>query len=829
MRVPLSWLKDFTPLATDPRRPEEVAELVRALDSLGLVVEEVTEVGEGLEQVVLARVLEIAPIAGADRIRRVLVDAGKPEPLEIVCGAWNFSVGDVVPLAPVGTVLPNGLRIEERTLRGAKSRGMLCSARELGLGDDAAGLFVVASPGSERAPLPPGLQPGTSLAEHLGVGRDVVLDIAVEPNRPDALSIVGVARDLAARLGLPFVLPEPTVAASGPPVASLATARVLAGAGCRRLVVRVLEGVVALASPPKVQRRLALAGMRPINAVVDASNYVMLELGQPTHPYDLDRLEGAGIEVRFAQPGERLVTLDGVERALVAGGDDPATAGDLVIADAEGHPVGLAGVLGGASSEIGEGTRRVLLEVADFDPIVVGRSAQRHGLRSEASVRFWRGIDPEGLVRAADRVCELVAEAMAGAPVAGFAVASGRLDVRVAPPAEPRRVLLRVGRCNSLLGTSLRRDEVAALLAPIGFSSVPAGEDLLVEVPSFRPDTTREVDVVEEVARHLGYERIAPRQRRSPYVGRLTEHQLRRRALRRLLAGTGCHEAWTSSIVDPAAAGRLGVPVSAVAIANPLVREESALRTHLLPGLLGALRHNAAYGNPELRLFELGRVFRPGADASGRPDEREHLGVLLARRGDDATGAVSLWRFLAEGLAIDPASVRLAQGEDVASLPLALGCHLPRTAALRDGAGSAFGVVGEVRPDVLAAFDLAGRRVGWLALDVDALLALGRRSPVVRPVSRFPASDVDLAFTLDDAVPAAELEAVLAQAAGAWCESLTLLDVYRGPGLPTGARSLAFRLRLRAPDRTLTDAEIAEVRERAVGAAGSALGARLRA
>ena len=828
MRVPLSWLRQYTPIEVDSRDRAAVRELGRSFDSLGLVVEEIIEVGAGLEDVVLARVLEIGAIAGADRVRRVLVDAGAA-PLEIVCGASNFAPGDVVPLAPVGATLPGGVAIARRTMRGVTSNGMLCSGRELGLGDDGAGLMILASPGAPGAPLAEGLRMGTPLMAHLGIEHDVVFDLAVEPNRPDCLSIVGIARDIAARLGLPFSVPTPVVTESATPVDTLASIAVEAPAACHHLLVRVLTRVAAVPSPPLVARRLTLAGMRPINAIVDASNYVMLELGQPTHPYDLDRLPGSGIRVRLARPGERLVTLDGVERTLGVG-PDGSFVEDCVICDANDGVVGIAGVMGGSSSEISEGTSRILLEVAQFAPLSVGRSAARLGLRTEAFSRFWRGVDPEGLGRAADRFCELVADAMRAAGRPEPALAAGVLDEQ--PIVEPRRVVpVRTARLNALLGTELSRDEIAGFLAPIGFGARAQGEDLAVTVPSFRPDTVREVDVIEEVARHLGYEKIAHTARRSPYVGRLSARQSARRSLERLLAARGVDEAWTSSIVDPELVRRAGEAERAVELANPIVREESVLRTHLLPGLLAATRYNVAHGNGAIRLFEIGRVFLPPRPGEERPIEREQLGVLLAGAGDDAAAAVALWRAVVEGLRIEPAAFALDQGGLLDAAPaVALGCHPSRSALIVAATDAgAIGALGEVDPEVLAVFDLPARRVGWLALDVDALLALARRSGLARPVSRFPPADLDLAFELDEAVAAIELEGVLRAAAGELLESLRLIDVYRGPGLSPGTRSLAYRLRLRALGRTLTDAEVAELRSGCIAAAQQALPARLRA
>ena len=835
MHVPLSWLKDFVPLSTSPSEEAEVAELGRVLSSLGLVFEGAELVGSGLDGVVLSRVVALEAIKGADKIRRVLVDAGDPEPVEIVCGAWNFGLGDVVPLARVGTELPNGMVIGRRTMRGVTSNGMLCSPGELGLPGESSGLLVLASPGAGGA-LPAGIEPGLALAEHLGIAPDAVLDLSIEPNRPDCLSISGIARDLAARLKLPFHLPEPDVSGleGGEAAAALAAVETRAPSACDRIVGRVLVGLTPVASPPLVARRLILSGMRPIGAVVDASNYAMLELGQPTHPYDLDRIHGARIVARLARPGEVLVTLDGTERVLGRGPNGLGEDVDLlecVIADGRDEVVGLAGVMGGEASEVGAETRRVLLEAAHFNGLMVGRAAKRRGLRTEASVRFERGVDPEGTRRAADRVVELVAAAArhAGATLPG--VARGVLEDRPVP-ATPLRIELRTERMNALLGTELGAAEAAGLLEPIGFTCEPSAEGLLVDVPGFRPDTTAEIDLIEEVARHYGYEQIAPRARRSPAVGRRSHAQLRRRSVMTLLTGLGAHEAWTPSIVDPALEDRLGAAPERLRLTNPIVAEESVLRSSVLAGLCTALRHNVAHRNPHVRLFELGAVFEAPAAGEQWPREREELAVLLAEEGDDAAAASGCFERLVEGLRLAREALELFQGDELVALGadgarLVRAMHPTRRAVACLGGAPLIGF-GELDFEVAERFDLGERRIGALVADLGALLAAPERGRSAQAVSRFPSSDVDLAFVLDESVPAERLQRVLEAAGGELLESLRLLDVYRGAPLSAGQRGLAFRLRFCALDRTLDEAELSRARRRCIEA-GEAFGARLRA
>jgi phenylalanyl-tRNA synthetase beta chain len=856
VRIPLSWLRELTPLKTRPSDRAEVAALAADLDALGLVVEGVETVGEGLRDVVLARVLEIAPIEKADRIRRVVVDAGGPDPVEVVCGAWNFEVGDVVVFAPVGSVLPGDFRIEQRRMRGIVSNGMLCSGRELRLSEDHAGIMVLGHGSSEDlvgkgSGLAPGaghgLELGLPLADHLGAGYepDVVFDLAIEGNRPDCLCVAGIARDIGARLGLPLQLPEPVVEVGTEPASGFASVEVLAPELCHRLLGKVLSGVSSVASPTMIARRLTLAGMRPIDSVVDASNYVMLELGQPTHPYDLDRLGGHGLRVRAASSGEEIVTLDGVTRVLgtrLAKQDDPLFGADCLICDGNDQPVGIAGIMGGQSSEISAEASRVLLEVGSFAPLAVARTARWVGLRTEASVRFERGVDRMVMERAALRFCELVVSAARAAGVAAPVVASGAVDAEPVPY-QTRRLLVRTERIGSLLGTKLGDDEVGRLLEPLGFvTKLPAGPSpegvVELEVPSFRPDVRREVDVAEEVARRIGYQELPTTERRSPYVGRLTDLQVLRRRLKRILGGLGAHEAWTMSVVDARDQERGGVVSPLIRLLNPMVTEESALRGGLLPGLLGAARHNVGRRQPSLRLFEIGDVFALSsgtarADAVGThglggpaeatsdpelPDEWELVGLLLADVDDDARSAVNAWRVISDALRLQPVEIRPV---------VRAGLHPTRTAEIVAD-GVVIGVVGEVDPETLRAFDLVYPRTGWLELELSKLAAAPRRLLAARPISRFPSSDVDLAFVVADSVPAASVEATLLEAAGELCESVELFDIYRGAGLSEGSRSLAYRLRFCALDRTLTDGEIAELRAQCITAVESRFQATLR-
>jgi phenylalanyl-tRNA synthetase beta chain len=795
MRAPLSWIREFTPVEAP------VPEIADALNQLGLEVEEIDAPGRDINGVVVARIVDVVPHPDADKIRLADVDFGDGH-LRVVCGAPNIYPGMVAPFARVGAVLPGDFRIERRKIRGVVSEGMLCSARELGLGDDHAGILELA----------PGTPVGTDVREALGLD-DVVFDLSITPNRPDAMGITGIARELAAHFGLPCSIPE---ADDAPRAGAIGDATVVVEDPdrCPRLVARVAQ-VRMGPSPEWMQRRLRLAGMRPISNVVDVTNYVMLERCRPLHAFDLGRLPGRGLVVRVADPGERIVTLDGVTRTL-----EPT---DLLICDAERAPQAIAGIMGGADAEVSDATSEILLESAYFEPAGIARTSKRLGLRSEASARFERGVDPNGAGTGAAMAMALLAE------VAGAEVAPEAVDV-YPQPVEPRRITVRTGRVNALLGTALGTAEVEALLTPLGITVGAAGDVLDVAAPTWRPDLEREIDVVEEVARRVGLDRIP---RRVPSnamkVGALTAAQRERRLLADVLLGAGYDEAYTLPLLAPADLARAGRGAAgAIEVENPLRAEESVLRPSLLPGLLRAVAYNSAHGEPDVALFEAGTVFAGPAPGAVLPTERHHLAAVragLVRRSPheadrpvEAADVVAVVEALAQEL-------RLAACEvTAASEP---GLHPARTAAvLVDGAR--VGAVGEVDPEVLAALGVAGPVVA-VELDADALLGGSRRPRAASAPSRFPASSVDLAFVVPADLPAAEVRATLERAAAPLGERVELFDVYRGAGVGEGRISLAFRVRFRAPDRTLTDAEVAAAREACVTAVVAAHGAELRA
>jgi len=783
VRLLLSWLREYVDTGDD------LDELSDTLAMLGLPVEDVIQTG-GVPGVVTARVLRTESHPDAAKIHRVWVDTGDGRERHVWCGAFNFAVGDVVPLATLGTEMPDGRTITRRGILGIDSEGMLCSARELALGDDHAGILV----------LPADLPLGVPYGEALGRRDDVVLDIDVARNRPDCLSYIGVARDLAAARGVPFAPPAPPAPVVDGAPSPVTTVEIVDGDRCGRFTSTVLSGVVVGPSAGWMAERLTAAGMRPINNVVDVSNYVMLELGQPSHPYDLATLGGHGFRIRRGRAGETLTTLDDAVRDV--GADD------LLICDAEDRPIGLAGIMGGADTEISAPTTTVAVEMAWFVPLPLSQSAARLGLRSEASVRFERGVDPYGIDTAIARFVELLAETCPA-----LVVHAGAVDARgdSLPPAV-RSCAVRVSEVNRILGTSLVADDLAPLLDPIGFTVSGTGDVRTVAIPSWRLDSAEEIDVIEEVARMYGYDRIGQVVPASTLHGRLSVAQQRRRQLRSVLLGLGITEAMPNPFLAPGTLTMAGLDGDALRITNPLVTEESVLRSSLRPGLLRAIAFNESHRRLGVALFEIGHVYPPGPGEL--PDEYEALGVVLA--GAEAPAAVAVWREIAAAMGI---GARIDQGR------LPSGLHPTRSATLVAGR-DAIGAVGEVAPDVLTAFGIA-ERVAVVELDLRHVLDHEPKPARWKPTSRHPSSDLDLAFALPDDVPAEKLDKAIRQGAGPLLVDLELFDVYRGEAMGDGRRSLAYRLRLQASDRTLTDGDVADVRAK-VTTATAKLGAELR-
>jgi phenylalanyl-tRNA synthetase beta chain len=781
MRAPLSWIREFTPVdaSTD--------ELVAALNQVGLEVEAVDEPGREVRGVVAARVLDVVRHPKADKLTLVDVDFGNGS-TRVVCGAENVAAGDVVPYAPAGAHLPEPFGVlERRTIRGVESDGMLLAPDELGLGDDHEGIVHL----DEAA------EPGADVRALLGLD-DVIFDLSITPNRPDAMCIVGVARELAAHFGWPLEVAGAR-APTDPAVPSDISVRIEAPDRCPRYLARVAR-VTMGASPAWMAQRLVKAGMRPISNVVDVANYVLLERNQPLHAFDLQRLGGRGILVRLAKRGEHITTLDGVDRAL--------DREDLLICDAEGAPQAIAGIMGGGTSEVSDGTTEILLEAAYFDRMGVARTSKRLKLRSESSARFERGIDPNGVADHAERAMELFAE------VAAARVAEETVD-EYPRPVERTRIRVRTSKVNGVLGTALRDMEILDALRPLDIEVDGSGDDITAIAPTFRPDLEREIDIIEEIARRVGFASIGRTVARpSEQVGGLTHQQQERRLVADALVGAGLSEVVTIPLVAPADLERAGAPLDrAVEAANPLRAEESVLRSRILPGLLRAVAYNLARGFTDVGLFEVGRVFlAPQSKKALLPDEPTHAAIALAGsvrrrpieadRPVDPFDAVDVLRQVFD-------AVEVADGRTESTDPA-------RAAAIVVD-DQEIGVVGELDRALLGALELTPPVVGF-ELDLDQLLAARRRDRTFRLPSPYPPSTIDLAFVVAEDVPAAALAATLRDAAGGLLEEVRLFDVFRSDALGEGRKSLAFTLRFRAPDRTLTDDEVGEVRGRCIDA-----------
>jgi phenylalanyl-tRNA synthetase beta chain len=784
MKVLLSWLNELAPVGDD------VTALADTMNDLGLAVDGIETFGAPIDGVVVAKVLALRRHPDADRMQLVDVDTGDGQSLQICCGAFNMAVGDLVPLATVGTVMPDGRAINRAKKRGEWSNGMLCSPAELGLSSDAEGIAV----------LPSGLDLGVPVFDALGVSPDVVFDLDLTRNRPDAYSHLGVARDLAAHLHVPFA-PSlgTTVEVDG--TSEGITVALDKRSACGRFTAHLITGVNVTESPRWLAERLSRAGMRPINNIVDVSNYVMLEMGRPNHTSDMAQLEGGGFRVRNAHAAETVETLDGVTRVL--------TTDDVAICDGNDVVIGIGGIMGGASTEIDDNTTAVALEMAWFEPSAIASSGARLGLRSEASMRFERGCDTDDMAVGARRFVELLRLTCPDARLHEMVDAVGSLPPRPA-------IAVRTSRVNALLGTELDSATIKDLLDPIGFATEIGTDGVLqVQLPTWRYDATAEVDVIEEVARHYGYGRIAKTVPKSTVFGGLTALQRDRRLVRQVLVGLGITEAMPNPFLAPGDLERAGLPGTAITITNPLDADESVLRTSLLPGLLKAIAYNASHRRLGARFFEIGHTYGVPDEPASLPDEREIVAIALA--ATPAPGAVAVLDELVAALAIN--GLRLT--------PTARpGLHPSRTAAVIVD-GDEVGVVGEVDPDVAAAYSIT-ERVAWLAIDLPALLAYPHGLRAYRKISRFPSSDIDLAFVVDDSVAAFDIETTMREAAGDLLIDLRLFDVFRGPSVPEGARSLAYALRLQSNERTLTDGEVAAVRKEIVDEVTRRHGARLR-
>jgi phenylalanyl-tRNA synthetase beta chain len=833
MRVPLNWLREYVDVDLTP---EQLAE---RLTLLGMEVKGLERWGADWRSVVVGELLTVEKHPHADRLQLTTVNVGSGEPLHIVCGANNIAPGQRVPVALPGAVLPGDRRIERTEKMGIASEGMLCSGDELRITTDAEGILI----------LPAATPLGRDLSDLYG---DVVLDVDVKPNRGDALCLIGLAREVAAATGATVRWPEITVQETGGPVSDRLKVEIREPRLCTRFVGRWITGAKIGPSPDWAQMRLQAAGMRPVSNVVDASNYVMLELGKPTHTFNGATVHDGAIIVRLAEPGERMETLDHVERQL--------TPDTLIIADPHG-PIGIAGVMGSADSEITDATTEIAIESAVFDPVSVRRAGHRYALRSEASLRFEKGQEARLARIGADRVAQLTLA------WSGGSLARGLVDTAPEEPA-PSRLAFRPGRVSKLLGAEispadqrdlLRRVGVETEEAPAGIRVQvaaepkplvvdPAREEVLVAVvPTWRRDLAVEADITEEVARVRGYE-TTPAHLPDTLMPAYRPALLRiRETVRETLAGAGLSEVVTHALVSPPEVVTLRWPAdgdepalttalrasagSQITVTNPLSAQHSVLRQHLVGSLLGVLSHNERQGRGDVAIFEIGKGYAREGD---QPSEWTRLGLLLTGSAeppswnrsvrtydlDDARGLVELL-CVRLGLAAPTAE------QDTRGYPL----HPGRAMRIHSGepaAAALDGRLAELHPDVLAAWDVRAQRVIVAELAIAGLDG-GALPPIrVRPIPRFPEVERDLAIIVAERRPAAEVEATIRRHGGELLRGVRLFDLYRGAPLAATEKSLAYRLVFGTGDRTLTEAEVDGAVAAVVGGLEAELGAHLR-
>ncbi len=815
MRVSLKWLSEYVDV------PSDVKAFCDRLDLTGTGVEGVEKTGEAFDGVVVGAVLTCEPHPDSDHMHVVTVDVGAGEPVQIVCGAPNIAAGIKVPVACVGAVLPGDLKIKKSKLRGVVSCGMCCSQRELGMGSDHAGIWVL----PEDAPA------GQPIAEYLGMG-DTVLDLEITPNRPDCLSMTGMAREVGAMYQQAVAYPLEAMAAklpavtAGAPVADAVTVEVADPARCARYTARVIDNVKVGPSPDWLAERVTAAGARSINNVVDVTNYILFLFGQPLHAFDFDRLAGddgvARVVVRPAGDGEHLTTLDGAERVLSS---------DMTVIATPERAVALAGVMGGQDTEVEEGTTTVLLEAATFERGRTSRTSRNLGLISESSMRYERGVD--------DNPIDVISQAAAAllAEVSGGTVRPGVVDV-YAERTLPRELALRIPRFCAMMGADIPAPFVADILERLG-CAVAATDDadvLAVTAPTFRPDLEREIDLYEEVLRLWGMDRIPSTLPGSPQrVGTRTEAERAMDTVNETLRAAGLNETMTYSFAEPADLERLRLPAEGlgepVELLNPLNADQSVMRQSIVPGLLRSVAYNLARGVADVQLYEVGTVFS-AAEGRKKPKERRRIaGALAGAMGDAAWNRArvpfdffdgkGVLESLARELALPKVRFRALSADEAPHLQ-------PGRAAEMMADGAVIGWVGELHPLAARAFDIEVP-VTVFELDAGALVKAARPARPYVDVPVFPAVAVDVALVVDEGVTHERLVQCMTSAGGKLLEDVRLFDVYRDEErVGAGKKSMAYSLTYRAPDRTLTGEEVERAHGRLLTKVEKATGAEVR-
>lgn len=817
MKISLNWLREYIDFSGDEQSnkiasPEELAD---QLMMLGIEVDEISYLGRGLESVVVGRIDEVTSHPQADKLVVCQVNVGQEQNLQIVCGAPNAGQGLTVPVALVGTVLPSGMVIKQAKLRGISSSGMLCSAKELLLSDDYSGLME----------LPETLTVGTSLATALNLN-DVIMDLEITPNRPDCLSLLGIAREIGTTISFghtsrnPLRKPQIEVDEGETSITDLTAVEVQDPDLCPRYAARVIQGIEVSPSPDWLQNRLRAVGLSPINNVVDVTNLVLMELGQPLHAFDWHKLADRRIVVRRARSGEIPKTLDEVDRAL--------TEDMLVIADAE-RLMAVAGVMGGLESAISDQTIDILLESAYFSPTSIRRTSKSLGMHTDASRRFERGTDPEGVIPALNRATQLIQQ------LAGGTVAKGIIDV-YPDPKTAKQIDLRPDRANQILGTEITRQQIIQILSLLGFE-ITASDDtcLSVTVPTYRPDIEREIDLVEEIARVYGYNRIPIK---LP-VGDIPipDHQPQstiEQHVKSHLLESGLMEAINYAFYHADMPKRLRMAQQRlIPIQNPLNEEFAVLRTSLLPSLLVNAQRNYSHQVTDIRLFEIARVFRLPSDqvdlsAQQLPVEQQHVaGVMVGNLGTGWYGSAKRpidfydLKGVIEGL-LEASSVT-----DYEIKSAALSTFHPGRCAELWHNNVSFGVLGEVHPEVTESFDLSDRAY-LFELNLDTIATLANPEKQFVPIPTHPGISRDLAILVDENLPADQPLTVIHSMGKELVSQAYLFDLYTGNQVPEGKKSLAYSIAYHAKTESLTDAEVDEVHNRIIDKLTSRFQAELR-
>lgn len=800
MRFTLNWLKEYVKFSAPP---EEIAE---KLTMAGLEVESLERMGKGLEDLIVAEILEIRHHPNASKLALCDVTDGAKK-YNIVCGAKNMKAGDRVVLARSGTALPpsakfpEGMEIKTARIRGELSEGVLCAENEIGISEESEGIMI----------LPQSSEPGSRLIDVLGLN-DAVIEVGVTPNRPDCLSVIGIAREVAAISETGVHYPDLSVPEEGENIENLASVEVLDPDGCPRYSCRVITGVEIASSPEWLKARLEASGVRAINNVVDVTNLVLLEFGQPLHAFDYDLIEGGKIVVRAAQEGEIIETLDGTKRSL--------TGEDLLICNAV-KPVAIAGVMGGGDTEISDNTKNILLESAYFNPVRVRRTSKRTNLKSESSYRFERGVDPNGAVKALDRAAELIRT------LSGGKVAKGRIDV-YPNPVEPKQVKLSIKRLNSVLGADIRAEKIKRIAEGLEFAMEDAGDgDFLFRAPTFRVDITREIDIIEEVARHYGYGKIPPT---LPAVSMKTGapkiEKAARDKVKNILSASGFMEAINYSFEDPEFLS-LYAKEEPLRVLNPLTREGAAMRTNLVSGIIRNVALNLNRQNQDVRIFEVGKIYIPSGD--GLPREITKIaGAATGRRQPELWDKEEFDFFDMKGIlervfeAFDVA--RAAQFKTASEIGF---LHPGKSAAVLIN-GEETGFLGELHPEFQERLEIP-KRVCLFEIDLEKLVGFIKNTGMkFSPLPKFPSVRRDIALVVDDNVSAGEVVDEIRKLKSPLVEEAGVFDVFKGKSVEEGKKSVAVSLILRAPDKTLTDEEINEVQKRAINKLRSVLGGELR-